>query len=411
MKINFLMGFALITLICMHPLTASAKTAKAQSTADDLAALQPPPMGDGPDRFAMDVNCSLWSADQSALDECTKDLDLIKGLGVGTVRLGVSWEFMTQDSALDPQKVNFTKALLNAARTRGMKILFQVGMYAPVGAYQCGSVQNPPNQSSPRIDFCDAVFTKYLSALMDVVLPFTADIELFNELNWGFSRNDPSYGDPNGIFGYIPKREQALYTEAKQVLNSKTQLGYKTVLHTQGISYFYNSAYPNDGWTPPDSSPLIQAADDIKAVGNHTASASSPLNAAVDVVDIHPYFQSSVYVTMVQSIIDTVATLTPNGTKKLWITETNNGIDGSDAGQTAAFNQLKVLMDKGSVQKAFWYVVRNGDPGNHEGDGYSIYDYNRNLIRPQLAATIKAYTAIIPASNRFLSDSYLTPIQ
>jgi hypothetical protein len=403
------MGLALVTLVCVVPLTAS-RTAEAQSTAD-LVALQPPATGDGPDRFAMDVNCALWSADQTALDECTKDLDLIKGLGVGTVRLGVSWEYMTQDSTLDPKKVAFTKALLNAARTRGMKILFQVGMLAPPGAYQCDGIVNRPTQPSPRLDFCDAVFTKYLSALMDVVLPYTADIELFNELNWGFSRDDPSYGDPNGIFGYIPKREQALYTEVKQVLNSKKQLGYKAVLHSQGISYFYNSAYPNDGWTPPNNAPFIQATDDLKAIGNHTASASSPLNDAVDVVDIHPYFKSSVYVTMVESIIDTLETLTPNGTKKLWITETNNGIDGTDAGMTAAFNQLKVLMDRNAVQKAFWFVVRNGDPGNGEGNGYAIYDYERNLIRPQLAAAIKAYTATIPASSRFLSGSYLTPIQ
>jgi hypothetical protein len=68
-------------------------------------------------------------------------------------------------------------------------------------------------------------------------------------------------------------------------------------------------------------------------------------------------------------------------------------------------------MNNGSVQKAFWYVVRNGDPSNGEGDGYSIYDTNRNLIRPQLATTIKAYTATIPKSQRFLSGSYLTPVK
>ncbi|MFL9904764.1 hypothetical protein [Paraburkholderia sp. RL17-337-BIB-A] len=238
---------------------------------------------------------------------------------------------------------------------------------------------------------------------MDVVLPFTADIELLNETNWGFSASDPSYGNPKGIAGYIPTRERALYTSAKTFLNTKAQSGYRTVLHTQGISYFYNSAYPNNGWKPPASNPLIQATDDIKAVGNKTASAAIPLNAAVDVVDIHPHFNSSEYVMLVQAFIDTLSSVVPNGPKKLWLTETNNGTDGTDAGQTAAFNQLKVLMNNGSVQKAFWYVVHNGDLGNGEGDGYSIYDTNRNLIPPQLAATIKAYTATIPRSQRFLS--------
>ncbi|OLL31291.1 hypothetical protein BTH42_13395 [Burkholderia sp. SRS-W-2-2016] len=358
----------------------------------------------------MAVNCSPWSVDRAALNECAKDLDLIRALGVGTVRLGVSWDFMSLRSTLEPGKVAFTKALLDAARTRGMKILFQVGMLAPPGAYQCAGVVNPPRRASPRLDFCDAVFVSYLSALMDVVLPYTADIELFNELNWGFAADDPSYGDANGIAGYIPRREAKLYTEAKRVLDSKKRLGYKAVLHSQGISYFYNTAYPNAGWKPPDHAPFIQATDLLEAIGKHSATAGNPLNDVIDVVDIHPYFKSDVYVTMVQSIITTLAALTPNRTKALWITETNSGTDNTDAGMTSAFEQLKLLMSSNAVQKAFWFVVRNGDPANGEGDTYAIYDYHRNLIRPQLAAAIKSYTATIPASERFLSGVYLTPI-
>ncbi|MFL9897737.1 glycosyl hydrolase [Paraburkholderia fungorum] len=410
MKLKLFALFTFFTILCGQPLSALAATT---TPIAQLVAQQPPVNGNGADRFAMDVNCNLWSADQTALSECSKDLDLISGLGVGTVRLGASWDFMVKadGTTLDPNKVAFLKSLLNAARTRGMKILFQAGGYAPVAAYKCAATQNPPTSDSGRIDFCDAAFQKYFSSLMDVVLPFTADIELYNEINWGFSSTDPSYGNPKGIAGYIPAREAALYTSAKTILNTKAQSGYRTVLHTQGISYFYNSAYPNNGWKPPASNPLIQATDDIKGVGNNKASATSALNSAVDVVDIHPYFNSSEYVMMVQAFIDTLSTVVPNGPKKLWLTETNNGTDGTDAGQTAAFNQLKVLMNNGSVQKAFWYVVRNGDPSNGEGDGYSIYDTNRNLIRPQLASTIKAYTATIPKSQRFLSGSYLTPVK
>ncbi|MGF6851952.1 glycosyl hydrolase [Paraburkholderia sp. CI3] len=413
MKLRLYSLFAVLALLCGQSMPAFSQTTSTAATAKQLAALQPPPTGSGNDRFAMDVNCNLWSADQTALNECSKDLDLIAGLGVGTVRLGVSWDFMTlaDGSTLDPNKVAFLKSLLNAARTRGMKILFQVGMYAPSSAYQCPATKNPPTASSPRLDFCDATFTKYLGSLMDVVLPFTADIELFNETNWSFSASDPSYGDPNGISGYILNRSKTLYSEARQILNTKSQSGYKTVLHTQGISYFYNSAYPNNGWKPPAGSELIQATDYIKAMGNNTKSASSPLNTTIDVVDVHPYFGSAEYDMMVQAFMTTVSNLVSSGAKPIWLTETNNGTNGTDAGQTAAFNQLKVLMNNGSVAKAFWYVVRNGDPSNGEGDGYSIYDYNRNLIRPQLAAAIQAYTATIPRSQRFLSGSYLTAIK
>ncbi|MFT4505339.1 glycosyl hydrolase [Caballeronia sp. 15711] len=409
MKLKFLALFIPLAIWCWQPLLVVAQT---KSSNAQQIALQPPPTGNGADRFAMDVNCNLWSADQTALSECSKDLDLVTGLGVGTVRLSISWDFMVlpDGSTLDPNKVVFLKSLLNAARTRGMKILFQVGMYAPFSAYKCANVQRPPSSDSPRLDFCDAIFTKYLSSLMDVVLPFTADIELFNEINWGFAATNPSYGDPKGISGYIVNREKTLYAEARQVFNVKKQLGYQAVLHSQGISYFYNSAYPKDGWTPPKGSMLVQATDDVKALGNNTSSASSTLNSIVDVVDIHPYFSSSAYTLMIQAFINTMTSVVTNGPKKLWLTETNNGMDGTDAGQTAAFNQLTALMNNGSVQKAFWYVVRNGDPENGEGDSYSIYDFNRNLIRPNLAAAIKAYSATIPASQRFLSGAYLTPV-
>jgi hypothetical protein len=431
MKFKLFALFTLLAVWCAQPLwarghmahstsqaqtstqTTTPTTTTSTSTQTQPASVQPPPTGNGPDRFAMDVNCNLWNADATALSECSKDLDLIAGLGVGTVRLGISWGVMAHDdgSTLDPNKVAFLKSLLNAARTRGMKILFQVQMYAPASAYKCAATQNPPTDDSGRLDFCDAIFTKYMSSLMDVVLPFTADIELFNELNWGFSATDPSYGDPNGISGYMVNREKALYALAKQVLNTKKQQqGFQTVLHSQGISYFYNSAYPNDGWKPPASSMLVQATDVVKAIGNNTASTSSPMNTDVDVVDVHPYFSSSQYTMMIQSFINTVASVVPNGPKSVWITETNNGIDGTDAGQTAAFNQVVSLMSNGTVKKAFWYVVRNGDPVNGEGDGYSIYDYNRNLIRPNLAAAIKAYSATIPYSQRFLSGTYLQPI-
>jgi Glycosyl hydrolase catalytic core len=410
--------FAALSLLWEQPRYALAKTARATTTTttatvQQLAARQPPPTGSGSDRFAMDVNCDLWRADRNALSECSKDLDLTSRLGVGTVRLAVSWESMTlaDGSTLAPHKAAFLKSILNAARTRGMKILFQVGMYAPASAYQCSSTQNPPTAPSSRLDFCDAAFTKYLGSLMDTVLPFTADIELFNETNWSFSATDPSYGDPNGISGYILARSKTLYSEAKTVLNTKRQSGYKTVLHTQGISYFYNSAYPNNGWRPPAGSELIEAIDYLKALGNNANNASSVLNTTIDVVDVHPYFNSADFPVLMRSFMTTVSSLVAGGSKPIWITETNNGMDSTDAGQLAVFNQLKILMDNGSVAKAFWYVVRNCVPGNGEGDGYSIYDCNRHLIRPQLAAAIQAYTATTPQGQRFLSGSYLMPIK
>ncbi|WP_429495860.1 glycosyl hydrolase [Paraburkholderia youngii] len=89
-------------------------------------------------------------------------------------------------------------------------------------------------------------------------------------------------------------------------------------------------------------------------MGNNTKSASSPLNTTIDVVDVHPYFGSAEYDTLVQAFVTTVSNLVSSGAKPIWLTETNNGTNGTDAGQMAAFNQLKILMNNGSVAKAFW---------------------------------------------------------
>lgn len=87
--------------------------------------LQPPAEGNSPDKLGMDMTCNFWSMDQAALEDCTKDLDLIKDLGIGTVRIGSFWYMMTDSIGnLAPAKAAFLKSLMNAARTRGMKILF-----------------------------------------------------------------------------------------------------------------------------------------------------------------------------------------------------------------------------------------------------------------------------------------------
>jgi hypothetical protein len=391
--------------------TVDAVVAPTPTPVPPSSSVQPPPMNGGADKFALDVNCTQWDASQANIDECAKDMDLIKGLGVGTLRLGFSWDQMVlaDGFTLDPKKVTFVKGMMNQARIRGMKIVVQVGLLAPSSSYKCAATQNPPAASSQRLDFCDASFTKYAGALMDVILPFTADIELFNEINWNYNAADPAYGDPKGQAGYILSRSKTLYGMMKQIMNSKQVNGLQAVLHSAGISYFYDSSLPNNGWKPPTNMLLIDAQEYFRAMGNYTSSAGSPLNASIDVVDIHPYFGTGDYVLMIRSFAKTISSLVPGGKKALWLTETNGG-DG-DAGMTATFNQLKILMDDGTVQKAFWYVIRNGDFGNGEADGYSIYDANRNLIRPQLAAAIKAYTATVPSSQRFLSGTYIQPIK
>ncbi|MBB5471242.1 hypothetical protein HDG32_007398, partial [Paraburkholderia sp. CI2] len=79
MKLRLYSLFAVLALLCGQSMPAFSQTTSTAATAKQLAALQPPPTGSGNDRFAMDVNCNLWSADQTALNECSKDLDLIAG--------------------------------------------------------------------------------------------------------------------------------------------------------------------------------------------------------------------------------------------------------------------------------------------------------------------------------------------
>lgn len=239
---------------------------------------------------------------------------------------------------------------------------------------------------------------------MDLVLPFTAHIELFNETNWNFSTTAPIYGDPYGPASYVISRSKALYINAKNILNKKKALGFKAVLHSQGISYFYNASFPDSGWNPGQI-PLIEANDYLYWMKNGWQNNTNILTEVIDVVDVHPYFNSASYNAMMQNFAIRLSKLAPNG-KYIWITETNSGtLVKSEADQIAVFNQLSWFMDNNWVQKAFWYVVRNGYL-NDEGDTYAIYDMNRNLIKPNLATVIKKQASKIPSSQRFSPPEY-----
>lgn len=404
------------TGISMQPASDGTSSTSRQPASDgtssktSLASLQPPLEITSEDRLGLDINCDFWKMDQNALDDCTKDLDLIRDLGIGSVRIGSSWYSLTKETGdMDPQKVAFLKALLNEARKRGMKILFLVGLEAPASAYRCSETLNPPSSPSVRLDFCLAAFEKYFSELMDLVLPFTAHIELFNETNWNYPADIPTYNDPYGVKDQILSRSKALYISAKKILNGKKTLGFSAVLHSQGISYFYNSDFPDKGWNS-GSLPLILAKDYVYWMEYGWQGDENILNQVIDVVDFHPYFNSADYNVLVQDFALAVSKLVPGGYKYLWITETNSGTIGSEEEQIKVFKQLVWFLENNWIQKAFWFVVRNGYE-NGEGDRYGLYDINRNLIKPNLAAEIRKQASKIPLNKRFLPETYRKPIE
>jgi len=359
---------------------------------------QPPLEFDSADRIGMDITCNSWAMDAASLADCEGDLDLVKGLGIGLVRIVTSWYMMTDAAGnLNPPKVAFLKALMNAARAKGMKILYLVNLEAPASAYDCPTTQQKPTGPSIRLDFCDAAFSKYFTELMDVVLPFTGHIELFNETNWNYSESAPYYSSVSPA-GYIIDRSVQLNAIAQSILQQKRVQGYQTALHSQGIAYFYDSNFPTRGWAPPASMPLIEA----NAYVYYVQAAGAGGNfGTLDVVDFHPYFNGTDYETMVTYFLTQLNQVV--GSKFVWATETNSG--GSESDQIIVFNKLTDYLDANWIQKAFWYVVRSGYVSG-DGDAYSLYDVDRNLIKPNLAATIKAKVETVPYAQRFLPSTY-----
>lgn len=378
-----------------------------------LAQSQPPVETAGSDRLGMNLNCRYWSMDATALDDCARDLDLIKGLGVGSVRMGIHWYMLTGNDGdgftIPTWRAKFLSDFLNLARTRGLKILVQIGLEAPVGAYKCGSTVNQPSSPSTRMDFCDDAFSKVFSSFADLVLPFTPHIELFNETNWNYPTNAPTYSSPSAE-DYVLSRSKTTFIIAKRILDEKRALGLQSVLHSQGISYFYDKGYPNRGWRPPAELPLITAADFIYSMKNGWQGDANVLTQVLDSVSLHPYFNSEDFPTMLQHITSWTQNLVPGGNKNIWITEFNSGTRvGTESDQVAVLNQMTAMLDSNLAQKAFWYVVRAGNDSS-EGDTYGIYTQSRDLARPLVAAAIRAYASRTPESVRFLPETYRTPI-
>ena len=414
MKVNFGMMVLVITSLFMSLNSPSVSygadwlgcgTRGCSSQSYVNQGVQPPPEVFPVDKLGMALNCNIWSMDQAALDDCSKDLDLIAGLGIGSVKIGLAWYMMTEpDGSISPDKVIFLNSLLNAARIRGMKILFLINLPAPVSAYQCAETQEPPTEASTRLDFCNDAFVRFFDELMDIVLPFTAHIELFNETNWGYPTTAPAYVT-YGPESYILSRSKALYIYAKQILDAKKQLGYQAILHSQGISYFFNSSYPSRGWY---ATPLIEATTYLYWMEYGWQGEENVLNSVIDVVDLHPYFNSTDYSLMIYDIMTRLADMVPGRYKYVWVTETN-GVSGDENDQIAVFNKLKWYLDNNWIQKAYWYVIRSGY-GDSLSDEYGIYDVNRNLVRPELANTMRVEAEKIPCSQRFLSEVYRQPI-
>lgn len=379
----------------------------------DLAKGQPPVDLYTQDKLGININCNYWNMNDAALNDCVQDLDLAKGLGISSVRLGIHWYMLTDANGytLTPWKVKFMKAYLNAARSRGLKILFTVNLEAPSSAYNCSSVQNKPTKPSTRLDFCDDIFLKYFSNLMDLILPYTPYVEFLNETNWGFDKEAPFYKSLS-IQDYILGRSKETYLLAKSVLEEKKLLGYSYVLLSQGISYFYDPNFPQRGW-PSFNSSLIFALDYLHWMKfGWQPQGKNIYDDIIDIIAFHPYFDNSDYKDLVSHFISKANQLSQKGKKTLWMTETSSAaVNNSET--IAVFNQLKIFLGNNSIQKAFWFAVRVnqiGNVSNPEGH-FGVYDYARNLQQPELADAMKRYNSQFSESIRFLPEEYRNMIE
>jgi hypothetical protein len=332
-----------------------------------------------------------WSADL-AFQDCDADLAKIQSLGIKWVRLGAPWYQMAEaHQALHPDKNAFLIKLLSSARARGLHVLFQVALEAPYGAYSCR--QHPPASVWPsqRLDFCDDAFESYVSELVDTVAPYAHHFELFNEVNWGY---DSVYGSafPYQDYAalstadYVSGRMKGLQSAFAHIMAAKQSVSFQPAIHSTGISYFCSAA----AGECPGTDRLTDASSFVYWLFNgwQPSASENVLRDDIDVVDMHPYFDHTIYSQRMTDFVSTLHAMVPS--KAVWATETAGSLN-NDADLAQVFAQDTALAQQGVIQRFFWYVLRDAT-GNSENSSYAIYDKNWNVIKPQLLQAILAAT-------------------
>lgn len=382
-----------------------------------------------------------WTLEE-ALEDCEGDLIQLKNLGVGWVRLGAPWYAMVPDASgdvtkLDPNRAEFLRRLLRAIRLRGMKVLFQVGLEAPPGAY-LPSATNPPALASMRLDFDDAKFSGYLDSLLTVIQPYVAHIELLNEVNRNnphfFPSQAPSYTALDG-YDYVLARMKQLHILLKARVDARRSRTFNPLLHGTGISYDCNGAL-GDGNCPDagefldvNGNPvrLMQATYYLGWMQNgwqpDPVGGRTILRDYMDVVDVHPYFHSTSMSSRMNGITTLTRSLAGGIRKSLWATETNT--DGASWGnpqeEAALLAQMNALFEAGVLDKFFWYTLRDAvvyprDPVNGcqgfnsssrdsfchtENEALALYDRKRVPLKPTVIEAIRALARKAPYDSRF----------
>lgn len=339
---------------------------------------------DGIDNLGIDMSCNIWNTPndetQPSLDDCEKDLTLIKNLGISWVRIGVPWHFLAKyNSTFLPARSAFLENLLKAARARGLKVLFSIGLEAPAWAYHDPS---DPLVTGPslHLDFNDADFETFLTQELAIAKDYTDQFELFNEVNWQYNLSTGE-GEPSA--NALLSRMKGLYMITRQHLDNLTaqDTTYHPHLLSSGLSYFCNSGC--------NTTNLIPATDFIYWMENGwQPPGETILSDYIDTVSIHPYLTPTQYVSTVASFSSTLDSDVPpvNGSPKdIWFTETNVGNPSTD-NQATGFLKTTEALDNGYATKAFWYVIRPSNandtsctPGVDTNYCWSIYQYDGSL--------------------------------
>ena len=393
--------------------------------------------GDGPDVLGLNAACDVFAADpvcgyggDAAFASCERALVLAKNNGVSWVRWGLPWHYFTDGVIPIPQcLLDFVKRVLGAARSRGMKILFQLALPAP------GKTYKPAAPASQLLDFSDTAFDAWIDTMLEVTRPYTRHYELFNEVNWGgesiFIDNDPSPTD--NPRARLVSRMKELYdrTRSRMAAATAKYSDFAPQLLSSGISYFDYTEVDQYRTSPPLAAgdPLIGS---LAAVGAHNYVqdlGATYLNNVIDQVAVHPYFSpagtSSAKLAAFRQTVNTVSGKTG---KPIWVTETGwaccdpvsaaccplgTGCCWPSSNQGADFvADLMSAVAAGSIQKLFWFTTFSWLGEVDDSGLYGIYSQDGwSIKRPALASTLFEQARKVPFDQRFSAPSASAPVQ
>jgi hypothetical protein len=232
---------------------------------------------------------------QKALADCEADLARIKNLGVGWVRIDISWAAVAEAHGnLLSERRSLLMRCLRAARLKGLNILVELGLDAPA------------HPIAPE------AFSRFAGQVVDVASPYSAHFGLLD-----------------GTSAQSPETARDLQASFRQLLDSKRTSSFNPVNHTSALSSLWKQR--GRGLPPVQRAILKESAQVVDLIPGQWS--ADLLGASAG--EMHFFTEDH----------------------PVWVTEATGG-DVRESELVAQFKGYTALYQNKSIDKFFWSDVQ-----------------------------------------------------